>query len=139
MRTLRVLLLLLAAAMTLAVQPATAGPTDPLFINLTTDDPHRANMAITFGRNQLERGHPLTVFLNDRGVFVGTRAEAAKFGEHQKALADLMAKGAVVLICPMCSKHYGIKDADVLPGVKTGSAELTGGALFRDNTRSLTW
>ncbi len=24
-----------------------------LFINLTTDDPHRANMGITFGGNQL--------------------------------------------------------------------------------------
>jgi len=136
---LKTLLLLLAAAMTLAAVPAIAGPNDPLFINLTSDDPHRANMAITFGRNQLERGHPLTVFLNDRGVFVGTRAEAAKFGEHQKALTDLMAKGAVVLICPMCSKHYGIRDADVLPGIRTGSPELTGGALFRDNTRSLTW
>jgi sulfur relay (sulfurtransferase) complex TusBCD TusD component (DsrE family) len=138
MRILRTLLLL-AATLAFAVPPAIAAPNDPLFINLTTDDPHRANMAITFGRNQLERGHPLTVFLNDRGVFVGTRAEAAKFGEHQKALSDLMAKGAVVLICPMCSKHYGIKDAEVLPGIKVGSPELTGGALFRDNTRALTW
>lgn len=139
MRNLKILLLLLAAAMTLVVPPVIAAPNDPLFINLTTDDPHRANMAITFGRNQLERGHPLTIFLNDRGVFVGTRAEAAKFGDHQKALADLMAKGAVVLICPMCSRHYGIKDAELLPGIKTGSPELTGGALFRDSTRALTW
>ncbi len=138
MRILRTLLLL-AATLAFAVPQSIAAPNDPLFINLTTDDPHRANMAITFGRNQLERGHPLTVFLNDRGVFVGTRAEAARFGEHQKALTELMAKGAVVLICPMCSKHYGIKDAEVLPGIKTGNAELTGGALFRDNTRALTW
>ncbi len=139
MRILGRVLLLLTIALALAAPAAIAGPNDPLFINLTTDDPHRANMAITFGRNQLERGHPLTVFLNDRGVFVGTRAEAAKFAEHQRALGELMAKGATVLICPMCSKHYGIKDADVLPGIKVGNPELTGGALFRDNTRALTW
>lgn len=139
MRILGRVLLLLTITLALTAPAAIAGPNDPLFINLTTDDPHRANMAITFGRNQLERGHPLTVFLNDRGVFIGTRAEAAKFAEHQRALGELMAKGATVLICPMCSKHYGIKDADVLPGIKVGNPELTGGALFRDNTQALTW
>ncbi|AFL73393.1 hypothetical protein Thivi_1385 [Thiocystis violascens DSM 198] len=41
----------------------------PLFVNLTTDEGQRANMAIAFGGNQLERGHPLMVFLNDRGYF----------------------------------------------------------------------
>jgi len=30
--------------------PALAGDTDPLFVNMTTDDAHRANMAITFGK-----------------------------------------------------------------------------------------
>ena len=27
---------------------------DPLFINMTTDDPHRANMALSFGMKQLD-------------------------------------------------------------------------------------
>ncbi len=63
-------------------QPAAAGERDPLFINMTTDDPDRANMAITFGANQMARGHPLTIFLNDRGVFVGSRVYAGRFGEH---------------------------------------------------------
>jgi sulfur relay (sulfurtransferase) complex TusBCD TusD component (DsrE family) len=119
--------------------PALAVDTDPLFVNLTTDDPHRANMGITFGKNQLERGHPLTIFLNDKGVFIGSKANAAKFADHQKALGELMSKGAVVLVCPMCMKHYGVKEADLLPGLKVGNPELTGGALFKDNTKSLTW
>ena len=119
--------------------PAAAGERDPLFINMTTDDPHRANMAITFGANQFGRGHPLTIFLNDRGVLVGARANASRYGEHQKKLAELMSKGATVLICPMCSKHYGVPQGDVLPGIQVGSPELTGGALFRDGTRTLTW
>jgi sulfur relay (sulfurtransferase) complex TusBCD TusD component (DsrE family) len=96
-------------------------------------------MAITFGQNQLERGHPLTIFLNDKGVLIGSKSNAAKFPNQQKAIGELMNKGAVVLICPMCMKHYGVKEADLLPGLKVGNPELTGAALFKDNTRTLTW
>jgi sulfur relay (sulfurtransferase) complex TusBCD TusD component (DsrE family) len=133
--------LLLAVALIIGsiTAPAFAGDSDPLFVNMTTDDAHRANMAISFGKNQLERGHPLTIFLNDKGVFVGAKGKAGKFGDHQKMLSELMGKGAVVLICPMCMKHYGVKESDLLPGVKVGNPELTGGALFKDNTKTLTW
>lgn len=119
--------------------PVFAGDNDPLFVNLTTEDAHRANMGIGFGKNQLERGHPLTIFLNDKGVVIGSKQNSAKFGEHQKMLADAVAKGATVLVCPMCMKQYGVKDADLLPGLKIGNPELTGGALFKENTKTLTW
>ena len=133
------LLLALALFMGAIATSAFAGDTDPLFVNLTSDDPHRANMAITFGGNQHERGHPLTIFLNDKGVLIGSKANSAKFADHQKALAELMSKGAAVIICPMCMKHYGVKESDLLPGLKVGKPELTGGALFKDNTKTLTW
>lgn len=133
------LLLALALCMGAIATPALAGDTDPLFVNLTSDDPHRANMAITFGGNQHERGHPLTIFLNDKGVLIGSKVHSAKFSDHQKALAELMGKGAAVIICPMCMKHYGVKESDLLPGLKVGKPELTGGALFKDNTKTLTW
>lgn len=122
-----------------AAQPALAGDTDPLFVNLTTDDAHRASMGISFGKNQMERGHPLTIFLNDKGVQLGSKANATRFAEHQKLLADVLAKGGTVLICPMCMKHYGVKESDLLPGVKVGNPEATGAAVFKDNTKSLTW
>ena len=139
MKLLSRLLLAFALIVGSLATPALAVNTDPLFVNLTTDDPHRANMGITFGKNQIERGHPLTIFLNDKGVFIGSKANAAKFADQQKVLGELMSKGAVVLICPMCMKHYGVKEADLLPGLKVGNPELTGGALFKDNTKSLTW
>lgn len=132
-------LLALALSIGCALPPALAGSTDPLFVNLTTDDSHRASMGLVFGKNQLERGHPLTVFLNDRGVLIGAKANAAKFADQQKILSDLMAKGATILICPMCMKHYGVAETDLLPGLKVGNPELTGAAVFKDNTKSLTW
>jgi len=139
MKLLASLLLALALAAGAVAPPATAGATDPLFVNLTTDDPHRANMGISFGKNQFERGHPLTIFLNDKGVLVGSTANAAKYPEHQKALVDIVAKGGSVLMCPMCMKHYGVREAEMLPGIKVGNPELTGGALFRENGKTLTW
>ncbi len=139
MKFISQLLIALALCIGAVTTPALAGDTDPLFVNLTSDDSHRANMAITFGAKQNERGHPLTVFLNDKAVLIGSKANADKFADHQKALTALMSKGATILICPMCMKHYGVKEADLLPGLKVGSPELTGGALFKDNTKTLTW
>jgi sulfur relay (sulfurtransferase) complex TusBCD TusD component (DsrE family) len=139
MKLLSRLMLTLSLLAGLVTGTALAGETDPLFVNLTTDDAHRANMAIAFGKNQFERGHPLTIFLNDKGVFLGSKAKTDTFGDQQKALEGLMAKGATVIVCPMCMKHYGVTEADLMPGLKVGNPELTGGALFQDDTKSLTW
>jgi predicted peroxiredoxin len=116
-----------------------AGDADPLFINMTSDDGHRATMAIVFGSKQHAKGHALTVFLNDKGVLVGSKAHAKKFGDQQKDLIDAMSKGATVIICPMCMKKYKVAEADLLPGIKVGSPDVTGAALFKDNTKTLTW
>jgi len=122
-----------------SVGTAFAGAGDPLFINMTTDDGHRATMAIGFGVKQHDLGHPLTLFLNDKGVLVASKANAGKFADQQKVLVEAMAKGATVIACPLCMKHYGIKESDLLPGIQVGKPELTGGALFKDNTKTLTW
>lgn len=132
-------LLIIGMLMTGVSAPVMASSPDPLFVNMTTDDAHRANMAISFGSAQLERGHPLTIFLNDKGVLVASRANADKYGHQQKILAEVIGKGAVVIVCPMCMKHYGVKKTDLLPGIKVGNPDLTGSMLFRGNTKTLAW
>ncbi len=116
-----------------------AGENDPLFINLTSDDGHRINMAFNFGSNQMKRGHPLTVFMNDRAVHAASSRNAEKYAEQQKTIANLLSAGATVLVCPMCMKHYGVLEEDLLPGLAVGNPDLTGNALFADNTKTLTW
>lgn len=133
------LALALALGASLSAVPARAESKDPLFINLTSDDAHRVRMALAFGGNQHGLGHGLTVFLNDKGVLVASKANADKFAEQQKMIADLVSKGATVLVCPMCMKHYGVKESDLLPGLVVGNPERTGAALFADNTKTLTW
>jgi len=119
--------------------PAQAGAKDPLFVNLTSDDGHRINMARTFGGKQMERGHPLTVFLNDRAVFAASTAYGERFAGQQKTIADLLAAGATISVCPLCMKHYRVKQEDLLRGLKVGNPELTCDTLFADNAKTLTW
>lgn len=139
MKFFKYLILAFSLLIGAVVTPAFAGDTDPLFVNLTTDDPHRASMGLTFGLHQHENGHPLTVFLNDKGVLIGAKAHAGKYAAQQKMLDELLKKGAVVLVCPMCMQHYGVAEADLLPGLQISNRKLSGDALFRDNTKSMTW
>lgn len=118
---------------------AFAGDKDPLFINLTSDDSHRALMAISFGQGQMQRGHPLTVYLNDKAVLVASKNNAAQYAEQQKLLAEIVAKGGTVLVCPMCSKKFGVPEADFISGAKLTNPDTTGPALFKDNTKTLSW
>jgi sulfur relay (sulfurtransferase) complex TusBCD TusD component (DsrE family) len=134
MKVLSALLLSLALSL-----PAYAGDNDPLFINLISDDGHRATMAIGFGAKQQAKGHPLSLFINDKAVAIASKKNSAKFADQQKALADVIAKGGMVIVCPLCMKHYGVKEADLLPDFKVGNPDLTGAALFKDNTKTLTW
>lgn len=119
--------------------PAFAGDNDPLFVNITTDDAYRAGMGISFGKAMMGKGHPLTILLNDKGVFVASTAKSKKYAENQKMLSELAEKGATILACPACLKHYKVKETDLLTGVKVGSPDSIGGALFKDNTKTMTW
>lgn len=139
MRISRSLFAALALVAICATAPARADEHGSLFVNMTSDDAHRANMAFAFSKAQLERGHPVTIWLNDKGVFVASKGAADKLGEPQSALKALMASGAQVIACPMCMKHYGVKESDLLDGIKTGNPEMTGAALFKDDAKALTW
>ena len=35
-------------------------------------------------------------------------------------------------------KHYGVMEADLLRGIKIGNPDMTGGAHFKDGTRTMT-
>jgi len=118
---------------------AFAGANDPLFISLTSSEPHRVTMAFNFGKHHNENGHPLSIFLSDQGVFVGVKSGADKYADQQKMLQEIIAKGGNVIMCPLCLKHYGFSPNDVLPGIKMGSPKVTGDALFKDGTKTMTW
>ena len=133
---IKLVLMSLMAFIALNVQ---AGSNDPLFINLTTDEPARSTMALTFGKHHFANGHPLSVFLNDKAIMLGVKAGADKYSVQQKEIADIVSKGGLVIVCPMCLRNAGYTEADLLPGVKLGGPQITGDALFKDGTKTMSW
>jgi hypothetical protein len=87
MRTLLAVIVTIGALLAL---PATADTKGTLFVNLTTDESHRADMAIAFSKGMMERGHPVVVWLNDKGVLIAAQEHAGNFAAQQETLAALM-------------------------------------------------
>ncbi|MDP3286841.1 MAG: DsrE family protein [Methyloversatilis sp.] len=118
---------------------AQAAEPPSLFLNLTTDNSQRSETGLIFARDQMARGHALTVLLNDQAVRMGSSTNLRNFVNQQKLLRELMGKGAVVLVCRVCMRHYGVTEASLMQGMQLDDPQRVGEALFRDNTRSLTW
>ncbi|CAM3779539.1 DsrE family protein [Polynucleobacter arcticus] len=112
---------------------------DPLFINLSTDEANRSLMAINFGKHHSSTGHPLTIFLNDKAVILGVKAGSSKHAEQQQALSEVINTGALVIMCPPCLKQAGYSEPDLVAGVKLGGPKVTGDALFKDGTKTMSW
>jgi sulfur relay (sulfurtransferase) complex TusBCD TusD component (DsrE family) len=136
---LKSLKLAVIAALASLPLSALAGANDPLFINLSTDEMHRASMAINFGKHHSVNGHQLTIFLNDKAVMMGVKVGSTKFADQQQALTEVIASGALVIMCPMCLKQAGYTEADLIAGVRLGSPKVTGDALFKDGTKTMSW
>jgi sulfur relay (sulfurtransferase) complex TusBCD TusD component (DsrE family) len=132
----------LAAGIAAVAASATATAGDAkgkLFVNMTTDEPHRALMALSFARKQQERGHPVTIYFNDRGVLVASVANASGFAAQQELAAAIAGAGGALLVCPMCMKHFGVEEEQLMPDARVSNPDLAGEALFADDTRTLTW
>jgi sulfur relay (sulfurtransferase) complex TusBCD TusD component (DsrE family) len=96
-------------------------------------------MAINFGKHHFSTGHPLTIFLNDKAVMLGVKAGSSKYVEQQQDLSEAIAAGALVIMCPICLKQAGYSEADLIAGVKLGGPKVTGDALFKDGTKTMSW
>lgn len=114
-------------------------PLDPLFINLTTNEPARVSMALGMAQHHSEGGRPITIFLSDKGVLVGLKTSKDQLSEQQNMLNAIRAKGGVVVVCPPCLKHLGKTEADLIEGLKMGGPQVTGELLFKEGTRTLSW
>jgi len=114
------------------------GDKDPLFVNLTTDQGHRSLMAVQFSSKMMAKGHPLTIYLNDKGVLLASK-KFARYSDVQSKLNDAIKNGAKVYICPVCMQEYGVEGEDLLSGLIIGNADLLNQALFADNTKTMSW
>jgi predicted peroxiredoxin len=133
--TLALVLWLTFGAMTAqAVEPVKPA----LFVNLTSVDPHRVEMALNLSETAAKRGHVVTVFLNIDSVRIAENGNPV-FEPSRTHLQNVMKAGAKVIVCPHCLGYAGLKEANLISGVMVGNPDLTFGALFAPDTRVMSW
>lgn len=120
--------LLLAIALAFSPLKGAAAEETTLFVNMTTDDPWTAHMALNYAQQVQSMGHPVVLFLNVRAVRLANKAlpdgEAdADAKAARQALQAMIANGATVYVCGMCTKKAGMTEADWIDGVKPGGKE----------------
>ncbi len=120
-------------------QAAMAGSSDPLFVNLTTDDNHKANMAIAFSMEQLKHGHPVTIYVNSQAIKIVNKTNNQRYAKQQEKLTEFASKGGTVFVCSVCERFLKFPESDAIPGVKFSTAQAVAAALFKDNTKTLSW
>ena len=79
--------------------------------------------AIEIGREALKRGHSLDLYLMMDGVYCAyTKQSGEPFNVEAvySRLADLMGKGARVVLCRVCAELRGIGEENIPKGVEMG-------------------
>lgn len=128
-RLSKLVLLLIVFALTLPpLKSVNAADDSTLFINLTSDDPWTAKMAFHYAKQVQEIGHPVVVFLNVRGVRLADKAIPDGSADPdtqaaQETLQAMIADGATVYVCRMCTTKAEMSESDWIEGVKPGSKE----------------
>jgi predicted peroxiredoxin len=115
-----------------------------LFLNLSSMQTGTAGHALHFAGKQMERGHPVTIFLNGPAVlFASKSAPQASFpmaGTTVRAMLEGMVKdGAKLIMCQMCTKMHGMDQSDFIDGAVLGNPELVASSLFDPKYQVISW
>jgi predicted peroxiredoxin len=115
-----------------------------LFINLTSIETGQAGHALLFADKQMGRGHPVTLFLNQKAVLLAAKATpmgpwGASGKSIRETLTELISNGAQVIVCQMCAKMQGLNESDLIEGAKMGNPERVAASLFDPNYQVISW
>lgn len=123
---------LAAGCATLVASPAVAQQVESqkvvVHLGHFTDDLHSAFMALSLATNMQKAGARVTVFLDREGVRLADQRERGDLtwgdsGPVSRSMADFVAAGGKVLVCPHCAELAGMKAADLRQGAVWGSHE----------------
>lgn len=108
-------------------------------LNITSgkEDLHKVTMALQLAGHALDDGRDVTLFLNVRAPEFAHKNLSDTFVLRdnppiKQMIADLMTRGAHVVVCPHCAEVMGVTEADLIPGAKLASRERLFGKLGPD-------
>lgn len=122
MKLTKIFMAACALAMLFCAQSGLAADKKLLVVNLTSSTNEESRKAVDYAKDELEQGRPVVIFLNQRGVLAAALTYAKAYRDQQRDLAELMKRGATVLVCPDCLQYYGVDPTKLLAGVKIARA-----------------
>ncbi|HOW53212.1 MAG TPA: hypothetical protein PLR60_01055 [Syntrophorhabdaceae bacterium] len=116
-------------------------PMDSLVITMSTDNVATFNAAIRIGTVAVKRGHAVTMLLRVDSIKAAVeRNEYPVNGTTlKKELLLFMKAGATVIAGGSCMKDMGLNKSDLIEGVMVGTPDIVMGALFKKDTKIISY
>jgi len=98
-----------------------------VFINHSTDDQDRSNLALGFVTAMLVEEHDVAITLMFEGALLGKKGVAETIvGRNMAPAKDvfplILEAGVTIYVCAPCAKTMGVSEADLVPGAKIVTA-----------------
>ena len=122
-------------------EPAEASP---VFVNLTTDHPEYATSALNWTLEAMDRGHPVTLWLNVSAVSLAIE-DFPHCVEVRTGLsaADLVARvidrGGRVLVCSSCLTLAGFEPESLMAGAALDAPDEVMPAVLETDVQVVNW
>jgi hypothetical protein len=122
----------------------TRGPDPANQTSYTETDLWEINLAVGLANRSLAAHRPTTLFLDVHGPALARKDLSPTLHFQSEApirtqLADFVAKGGTVMICPLCAQVMGVAPQDVIAGVTFGDAGIFGPQGLAPGTTSLSF
>jgi sulfur relay (sulfurtransferase) complex TusBCD TusD component (DsrE family) len=81
-----------------------------------------SNVAVKLAKAAIEKGHQVKIFGYGEGIFlVKDGQDPKRFPNVGKETAELVEKGAEVVVCSTCCAARGLRHGEEIKGTKIGS------------------
>lgn len=105
----------------------------PLFINLTSDQPRRVDSALRMALDSLNNGHPVIIYLSIDGVKLANKSSP------NTMLQKVIVKGGEVWVCPTSLKEAGFTSDNLIQGVELYNYQLLEKHFFDSDVKTLSY
>ena len=104
---------------------------NPLVYHLSSDEPWRATVAISYATTMLKAGHNVTLLLSIEGVQIGVKHPHSYLGLNMltRNITNFIADGGRVVICEVCLRIAGYNNTNIIDKSIIGKPEILSNLL----------
>lgn len=115
----------------------------PLFVNLTSNQPNQVDEALKMALETLNNGHPVILYLSGNSDTIALKSQLNSASKQDalptKMLQQIIVKGGEVWVCPASLKKAGYMPSDLITGTKLYNYTLLEQHFFNSNVKTLSY